>query len=262
MTQELRTEPTSPPARKRSRGSNKPFPSMTFEEALVLPRSIVEHGVNGEIQRLTLFGKLKKSPESSLTRTLITNSAKYGLTTGSYSAPALSVTDDGQVVSATNQSQAVRHKGFELAIGRFDPFRKVYERLANQRLPDEVVLADELERSGIPNADRQQAAVVFSANLNYLGLVEDISGHSYVRAIEETTDATVDPISASSETDSTDPPIVPAELPSTQTEQSSSGETKPTVHLNLQIHVDSSATPELIDQIFSSMARHLYDRKG
>ena len=34
----------------------------------------------------------------------------------------------------------------------------------------------------------------------------------------------------------------------------------PTVHLDIQIHIPADATPEQIDQIFSSMARHLYAR--
>jgi len=33
---------------------------------------------------------------------------------------------------------------------------------------------------------------------------------------------------------------------------------EPTVHLDIQIHIPADATPEKIDQIFSSMARHLY----
>lgn len=40
-------------------------------------------------------------------------------------------------------------------------------------------------------------------------------------------------------------------------ERSSSG---PTLHLDIQIHIPADATPEQIDQIFSSMARHLYAR--
>ncbi len=32
----------------------------------------------------------------------------------------------------------------------------------------------------------------------------------------------------------------------------------PTIHLNIQIHIPADATPEQFDQIFSSMARHLY----
>ena len=73
-------------SRNRGRVRTKPFPVMSFEDALLLPRSIMENGLNGEIQRLTLFGKLGRSPTSSSSRALITNSAKYGLTSGSHSA--------------------------------------------------------------------------------------------------------------------------------------------------------------------------------
>ena len=34
----------------------------------------------------------------------------------------------------------------------------------------------------------------------------------------------------------------------------------PALHIDVQVHIDSSATPEQIDQIFASMARHLYRR--
>ncbi|MCL6520389.1 MAG: hypothetical protein K6T99_11210 [Armatimonadetes bacterium] len=34
----------------------------------------------------------------------------------------------------------------------------------------------------------------------------------------------------------------------------------PSVHINVQIHIDANATPEQIDQIFASMAKHLYGR--
>ena len=35
----------------------------------------------------------------------------------------------------------------------------------------------------------------------------------------------------------------------------------PSVNLNLQIHISANATPQQIDQIFSSMAKHLYGRE-
>ncbi len=35
---------------------------------------------------------------------------------------------------------------------------------------------------------------------------------------------------------------------------------QPTLHIDLQIHISPEAGPEQIDQIFASMAKHLYDR--
>ena len=34
----------------------------------------------------------------------------------------------------------------------------------------------------------------------------------------------------------------------------------PCLHIDIQVHIDPAATAEQIDQIFASMARHLYDR--
>lgn len=34
----------------------------------------------------------------------------------------------------------------------------------------------------------------------------------------------------------------------------------PTIHLDIQVHLPADATPELLDQLFESMAKHLYSR--
>ena len=67
MTQEVSNEQIGEAEQRRGRGPAKPFPSKTFEDAIVLPKSILEHGLDGEIQRLTLLGELKVSPTSSKT---------------------------------------------------------------------------------------------------------------------------------------------------------------------------------------------------
>jgi hypothetical protein len=35
----------------------------------------------------------------------------------------------------------------------------------------------------------------------------------------------------------------------------------PDVHIDVQVHIDPAATAEQIDQIFASMARHLYGKE-
>lgn len=35
---------------------------------------------------------------------------------------------------------------------------------------------------------------------------------------------------------------------------------KPTVHIDLQIHISPSSTPEQIDKIFESISKHLYKK--
>ena len=263
MAQQADTEQDGDTKQRRGRGPTKPFPLLTFEVTLTLAEGIMEHGVNGEIQRLTLFSKLGLSPSSSKTRELITNSSKYGLTSGSYKASSLSVTDNGQiVVGADHTPQEVVGKKLELAIKQFEPFGMLYAKLEDQRLPEGIVLQDELGNVGISDADRQKAAEVFVANIRYLGLIQDINGQDYVRNIEQVAEQL--PAVESSE-GSNEELAAGASLegePAGNTVQGPDSASSPSLHIDVQIHIDSSATLDQIDHIFESMARHLYGREG
>src|SRR6266699_2520265 len=70
------------------------FPACTFEEALEIAKGIQQHASGHSIRRLTLFQELGKSAESGGSRQAITNSSRYGLTTGGYQADHLSLTPD------------------------------------------------------------------------------------------------------------------------------------------------------------------------
>ena len=238
----------------------KPFPTMTFEHVLLLPRSIMDYGVNGEIQRLTLFGKLGRSPTSSSSRALVTNSAKYGLTSGSYNAPSLKVTEIGRkVIHAELSTPEMR---LNLAIEQFDPFKKLYEKLVNQRLPDATVLGDQLGSLGVDDGDRRKAAEIFTANIGFIGLIQKIGGSEYVRSVSQvdvqlaSTDSGEIPGADSASTD-----VEPAKPPAGNLAGSAVVAREPSVHIDVQIHIDSTASPEQIDQIFASMARHLYGKE-
>ncbi len=265
MTQTDITEREVVPKERQGRGPTKLFPMTEFEAILPLPKGILEYSVNGEIQRRTLLDKLNLSQASSRTRQLVTDSVKYGLISGSHSAPTLTITDDGRVALDSDRSpQASKKMQFDLAIARFDSFHSTYGKLKERRLPDEAVLKDELGRAGIPDGDCQKAMEIFTANLRYVGLVESINGNDQVRSIDQiveqlqTADLGGEPHSempsASSMPSGPSSPQAPVVAKVTANE--------PSVHIDIQIHIDSSATLEQIDQIFSSMARHLYGREG
>ena len=264
MTQQFDDEQVVDAQGRRGRGPTKPYPMVSFEDALQLARGILEHGVSGEIERLTLMDKLNLSPNSSKTRVLITNSSKYGLTVGSYNVPAMRLTEDASTVLSSNISaQAAKQKEFDLAIGQFEHFSSVYERIKENRLRDEAVLKGELGRAGVPELDRQKTVEVFIENLRFVGLVENIDGSDQVRSIE-----TIVSRLASAESDENPESglssiATPDALPSLQTaDRDIVAGREPTVHIDIQIHIDSSATSEQIEQIFASMARHVYGREG
>ena len=54
-------------------------------------------------------------------------------------------------------------------------------------------------------------------------------------------------------------PETPTQAAPSETEGRVS-KSQPTVHVNLQVHISPEAGPEQIDQIFESMAKHLYDK--
>lgn len=56
--------------------------------------------------------------------------------------------------------------------------------------------------------------------------------------------------------------VAVTENPASSKVVATNGVIGPSVHIDLQIHVSPEATPEQIDQIFKSMAKHLYGAKG
>ncbi len=258
MAQEITTEQVEGQSQRRSRGPTKQFPNMPFEDTLSLSRSILEHGVNGEIQRLTLFSKIGVSPSSIKTRELISSSFKYGLTSGSYNAPSLNVTNDGHVLlSSSSSPRIIKEKQFELAIKQFDQFNSVYEKLKNRRLPDIAVLKDELGRVQVAESDRGKVAEIFIENLRFLGLVNDISGSAYVRTVEDVLEEVPKVDDSATERRSVELPVENA-IDVAENGKAAVETKRPALHIDIQVHIDPTSSAEQIDHIFASMARHLY----
>lgn len=265
MTNQVKVQQQEPTQNERKRGP-KSFPTLTFEDAMILVKGIREHGVGGRIRRLMLFDKLGRRPDSSTSRQLVTTSSRYGLTSGGYQAEYLSITDDGEALFADKLSERERHqKMFQLAIEQFDVFSKLNERLVGKRLPASDVLRDEIGQIGVAQADQDPAVKIFMANARYLKLVREVSGSERIvsieQALEELPATTKSPavregVAAKVVTDGQSQPG-PSAPPTPFTTLPD-----PSVHIDIQIHIDSSASSEQIDQVFASMARHLYRREA
>jgi hypothetical protein len=166
------------PKKATGRAASKAFPTASFLEALTIADAIQAHsGGTGKIRRLTLFDTLKKSPDSGPSRQLVTNSARYGLTTGSYAAEHLELTPKGNV--ATNPEGDAREKlraRFDLAISSVPAFKALYDKFAGNKLPAKPVMHDVLREAEIPEADAAECADAFIVNAKYLGLLKTIAG--------------------------------------------------------------------------------------
>jgi hypothetical protein len=191
---------SSKKAKKRKKATSKgdgthrtrtarPYPAGSFEEALPLAEAIQKHASGEKVRRLTLLKLLDKSPTSSATHMLITNSAKYGLTKGSYAADWLELTEMGSV--ASNPGAAPREKlkaRFDLAIDSIAPFRRLYEEYKGKKLPTHDVLKDVLLETNFDIDKPTECVDLFIVNAKFLGLLQTIAGSETLIPIEQVMD--------------------------------------------------------------------------
>lgn len=161
------------------------FPASTFEDALTLAQAIQQFAAGQKVRRLTLFDNLNKSPESSYGRQLITNSTRYGLTTGSYNAEYLELTQDGKAITNSEIDEIQRLKAkFRLSIEKVQPFNELYEHLKGNKLPAQAVLHDFLLEKDYKPEEVNECVDTFIVNAKYLTLLRPISGSERLLSIE------------------------------------------------------------------------------
>jgi hypothetical protein len=161
------------------------FPTVSFEESLEVAEAIQRHAAGGKIRRFTLFDALNKSPDSGPSRMLITNSSKYGLTTGGYQAEHLELTPKGRIATDPEVSPKERLKArFDLAIADIPPFKALYDKLAGSKLPGMPVIHDALREINISDDDVAKCGDAFVVNLKFLGLLRNVAGAERLLTIE------------------------------------------------------------------------------
>jgi hypothetical protein len=161
------------------------FPAVSFQEALELPIALFQLGQGKPVRRLSLFDHLKKSPESGPSRMLITNSSRYGLTSGSYKAEHLELTPEGLlVVDPETPTEVSFRKKHLLAIDRIPPFKKLFEQYAGNKMPATVVMRDFVKDDTMTDQDAEECVATFIVNLKYVGLLQTISGADRVLTID------------------------------------------------------------------------------
>lgn len=197
--------PQAPPkkerkrARKRKKGKAnektarkrtiRPYPASSFEEALPLAEAIQKFASGEKVRRLTLLDHMNKSPTSGPTRMLITNAGRYGLTSGSYAAEWLELTDDGKLITSPDTPARERLEAqFKLAIENIEPFKYLYNQYKGKKLPSQEVMKDALRESGKQIDDPQECIDTFIVNAKYLGLLKTIAGAETILSIDHVLD--------------------------------------------------------------------------
>lgn len=187
-------------AKKASRSSKKQkskapkrvvriYPSASFKDVLLLGEAIHKYAAGQQVRRLTLLQKMEKSPTSSITQMLITNSSKYGVTKGSFRSEWLELTDLGAIATnPTTTPRVKREAQFKLSIQGIKPFEQLYLEYRGKRLPAHEVIKDRLKDLGFDLDDPQECLDYFIVNVKDLGLIQLIAGSETLIPIEQLLD--------------------------------------------------------------------------
>lgn len=164
----------------------RPYPASSFSDALVLGDAIMRFASGDRVRRLTLLAQMDKSPTSGPTKMMITNSGKYGITTGSYSAEYLELTEKGRLAVDSSLPHAQRCRAaFDLAIDGIPPFKVLYDHYKDKRLPEREVMKDVLRDSSITVPDIDECVDTFTVNVKDLELLRTIGGAETLVSIDQ-----------------------------------------------------------------------------
>lgn len=175
-------------AKKRERVT-RPFPSASYVEAESFAKSVYDFASGNPVRRLILFGHLDKSPDSSASRDIITNSSKYGLTKGSYKAETIELTAEAQLIFGERGSPREKAKArVALAVLSVAPFAALYERFKDLKLPARAALVDAAREFGVPDEFLAEGVDTFVINLKAVGLLQSVSGAERIVTIDHMLD--------------------------------------------------------------------------
>jgi len=158
------------PAKKKGRsgGPRRPFPAVTLEDALPLPRALREHNGGNPWPPDALASALGLSKKADRFYYLSAGARDYGLTVGTRSAPQIELADLGREIAYATTPQ-VEIDGLRKAFFKIEVFKKVYEYYKGSALPDPQYLQNTLEAVFSLSPEYHAEFVsVYSANLSFL----------------------------------------------------------------------------------------------
>jgi len=149
------------------------FPKDSFEEALKVAQAIENKNSGNPLPPQEVAIALDRSPGSSAFRILLSSSNKYGLTTGSFNTPRITVTDLGKDIVEPKDEES-RKKATSSSILKPEIFLKVFNYYKTKKVPDKKFFSNTLTRDfDVPKKHADVFVKVFMANMNYLGLIKN-----------------------------------------------------------------------------------------
>lgn len=177
---------------KRGRGrKQRDYPLGVFEDSLEFSTQLYDFGSGEKVRRLTIFDKIGKSPESSQSRALITNSNKYGLIKGNPASEFIELSTEG--LNANKEEVSPYDKQLiklKLAIENIPIFSFLYNKYKGNKLPNQTAISDIIkdEFKDIFPEDINEVVDLFILNAKHLQLLKVISGSERLVTFEHCLD--------------------------------------------------------------------------
>lgn len=148
------------------------FPKHTLEQALRVAKAVEEANAGKPLPPLETAQALGISPGSSDFRVLLSSAIKYGLTSGSFNSDRIKLESLGQrIVEPTSEQEAKS----AMVTAAFTPqtLNAIFEYYKGKKLPEQTFFENAVAREfGVPKEHASTCVQVFSANVEFLGLVK------------------------------------------------------------------------------------------
>ena len=150
------------------------YPPKSLKKAMIISKTIFEKNAGKPIFRVTLAEELKFTSGSRLFRDLITASAGYGLTSGSYISEKITLEPTGTGL-AQGETEPVYSALFSI-----DVFQKFYDNFGSggsRGIPSEKAARDFLQNEcGVPESQCKGVLERFIQDAKDWFLIQDIAG--------------------------------------------------------------------------------------
>lgn len=233
------------------------YPPTTLKSALTISNAIFEKNAGKPIFRVTLAEELGFKSESRTFRDLITASAGYKLTSGSYISEKITLEELGNEITQGNVEAAYN------ALFSNETFTKFYENFGgggSKGIPSEKVARDFLHNDcGIPEGQSKGVLENLIQDAKDWLLIQNIAGGDKFVPVDLAKQKIgvsfqAKPITTENEKPK-EPPVT--ENPPNAKNTKPALSISPNLQLNIQIHIAADTPDEKIEAIFKNMRIYL-----
>jgi hypothetical protein len=171
----------------KARRPVRPFPLHTLEEALEVAKVIQEDNAGKPWKTPFVSQALNIKPGSTNFRDITSSAYRYGLISGTWNSPTLSLTPLGYSLTKPTDPKK-RIKELQEATTKVEVFNKIYTHYKDAKIPK---MTDEFFKNvievdfGVPKEYVEECLRIIFENGKYAQIIQEIKGSSFVMFSDE-----------------------------------------------------------------------------